>query len=123
MNEKQLYSVSIPQEHLEFILDGFRIIDARKSKLVLAGSRIVRERRGPFVGAHFIRDRRRDQTRSLLYRWTFIFILLTLSIGTWAFTLHVPAHIGAPVMATHLASLTGLLLFKPYNTKTQLARS
>lgn len=116
MTWKKLYSRSTPEEQIEFVLNALRTIETRKNKLVLAGTRIVRERRGPFAGAHFIRDRRRRQTRSLLYRWTFIFILLTVSIGTWAFTLHVPAHIGAPVMATHLASLTGLLLFKPYNT-------
>lgn len=116
MNDKQLFSLLTSEEHLELAILALQNIEARKSKLVLAGTRIVRERRGPFAGAHFIRDRRRRQPRSLLYRWTFIFILLTLSIGTWAFTIHAPAHIGAPVMATHLASLTGLLLFKPYNT-------
>jgi hypothetical protein len=121
MNWKQLYTAAAPEERLEITILMLQSIKARQSKRILVGTQLIHDRRGPFAGAHFIRDRRQRSTRRTLYRWTYIFTLLTVSIGTWLFTFSAPANIGAPVMAAHLASLAGLLLFKPYRLKPHLS--
>jgi len=125
MNWNQLYASASPAERLELVMLMLQTIEARQRKWVFARRGILRERRGGFPGAHFINDQRRraSSPRQKLYMALFASILLLVSTATWLFVVHAPAQLAAPVLLVHLASLTGILLVKPYKPKTQRALS
>jgi hypothetical protein len=54
MNWNQLYSSATPEERLEILIAMIRTKEARHNKLILAGTRLIRERRDPFKKYHRI---------------------------------------------------------------------
>jgi hypothetical protein len=58
---------------------------------------------------HFIRPRR----RSPLLRIFFLFILGLLTFSVWLIALHVPVHVGAPLVLIYDLMLFSILLIKP----------
>lgn len=123
MNWNQLYTSSTAEERLEVLIHMLVVIEARQNKRILARGRLIHERRGPFAGAHFLNDRRTSLSIRVLRMgrgrggvFTF-FILLTVSITIWLSFFHLPPIYAAPLMFFHLASLTALLVIKPYNVR------
>ena len=125
MNWNQLYTSSTSQERLETVLHVLCTIEERKQRLVLARGRLVREKRGPFPGAHFLNDRRRLRPRlpQILNKLAFVSILLTVSTATWLFVLYAPPQLAAPTLLLHLVGLSAVLVIKPYKQKSQFAPS
>lgn len=125
MNWNQLYTSSTPEERLEAALLMLSAIEERKQRLVLSRGRLVREKRGPFPGAHFLNDRRRLRPRlsEAITKSMYLFILLTVSVATWLFVMHAPAQLALPVMVLHLVGLMAVLIIKPYHPKNAFARS
>lgn len=125
MNWKQLYNLATPEERLTAVIHMLRAIEARQKKIIIVRGRLVREKRGPFLGAHFINDRRRLRPRlkQIIARLAFISILLFVSITTWLFVIYAPPQLAAPALLLHLLGLTAVLSIKPYQLKTHLSRS
>lgn len=117
MNWNQLYTSTTPEERLEATLHMLRAIEERQQRLVFSRGRLVREKRGNFPGAHFVHDRRRLRPRltRMVSLFSFAFTLITVSVATWLFVLHAPSQLAAIALTMHIAMLSIILYFKPYN--------
>ena len=107
MNWKRLYTLSTPEERFEAITQMMQAIETRQQKIILAGSRLVRERRGPYAGAHFIRDRRSPLSTRMFRQWqsrgAMAFIFSTLASTITVITLGAPD----PRLGVTLAAFLG----------------
>lgn len=121
-NWKRLYNHTTQEERLEAILILARTIEARQNKRIFVHGQLVFERRR-LQSAHFIGDRRGrypiSRAASLI---TFVIVLITVSVATWAVAFTQPIHIGAPAMFFHITALMGVFAFKPYNLRTQTTK-
>lgn len=127
MNWKQLYASATPEEREYIIFLMLQKIEARKNRKILLsplsksaldlgrgwGWGLVKERRGPFAGAHFLNDRRRPISRNL-FRALFVSIMLTVTIALFLVAIHIPLEYGAPLILFYDIALIALLLIKPY---------
>lgn len=113
MNWKQRFASATPKEREDILFCMLQTVEARKNKNIIARGRLVKERRGPFAGAHFLNDRRRPISRNL-FRALFISIMLTVTIALFLVAIHIPLEYGAPLILFYDLSLIALLLIKPY---------
>ena len=123
MNLKQLYTSATPQERDELLLLALQKIEARQNTKVIARGQIIRERRGPFAGAHFLNDRRRRLIPRPLFLASFMVILTAVSLAVWISFFYLPPAYAAPLMLIHLAALITLLAVKPYKPRLSHALS
>jgi hypothetical protein len=114
MRLKRLYTSATPQERDEMLLLMLQTIETRKNKKVIARGRLIRERRGPFAGAHFLNNRRKASLRRNLHRILFIAILLLVSSTTFLVAYNIPNNYGAPLIFLYNIGLLMILLIKPY---------
>lgn len=114
MNWKQLYASATPQEREYIMFLMLQTIEARKNKNIVARGRLIKERRGPFAGAHFLNDRRKASLRRNVYRILFISILLLVSSTTFLVAYNIPNKYGAPLIFFYNIGLLLILLIKPY---------
>ncbi len=114
MNWKQVHTSSTPEERIETITLMLQHIEARKKHQVLAGGRLIRERRRakqPY--AHFISDRRRRMSPRT-YMTLFTIAISAVTVSTFAISKHIPLGPGAIIMLLYELALLLLMLGKPY---------
>lgn len=106
MNWKQLFTSATPAERLEMVISMLRRIEARRGYAIPHAPRY-----------HMVEGDQRDSRP--VFRYTFLFILVTWSFGTWIALLRLPPVYGAPLLFFHLVGLVVILVIKPYRHRSR----
>ncbi len=111
MNWRQLFS-SATREERDDLEIFFKALEVHQGKRLLVKSWLGFERRR-LQAAHFINERRGRSTRRPVLA-TFIFIICTMTIASWAIAITAEPEVGAPILGLNLAFLYLILMWKPY---------
>lgn len=126
MNWKRLYTLSTPEERLKAVIQMMQTIETRQQKIILAGSRLIHDRRGPYPGAHFIRDRRASLSTRMFRQWqskgAMAFIIATLASTTTVITLGAPDPRLGVTLAAFLGSIISLSITVRASVRVLVAR-
>ncbi|MBI5951860.1 MAG: hypothetical protein HY865_09400 [Chloroflexi bacterium] len=111
MNWTQIYNSLTPEERIEAAILILKTIEARERRLVFTGVRIIRNRRRILATVHYLNDRRNRW--HLIPKFTFLFILCTVTLAVALVAIEAPPVFSAPMITAYITTLISMLAVKP----------